>query len=114
MPTVQTTLPPPPLRFSDLPKPLQAWHLNLQRHQPLNLADTSAGSEVVELPPAGLDVATGQTNQNQELTYRKVSADANTLTVTGSADGPQVLTKNSGSGSVVRFKSDGTDWWVIS
>jgi hypothetical protein len=91
----------------------QKWLFSVQNLHPLVTADTSAGSYSEALPPAGGLSGTGQNNLNQEITYRKISADGNTFTVTGSPDGPQVLTTNTGAGSAVKFKSDGTDWWVV-
>lgn len=108
----QTNLFPPPLRGSSLPDALQKYLITLQMLLPLVTVDTTGGSVVIPLPPAGLNVATGQSNQNMEITYRKTSADANTVTITGSADGAQVLTSNIGAASRVRLKSDGYRWWV--
>ncbi len=113
MPSVETIRRLPPLRGSNISKQMEYWELETQGAVPLRTVDTSAGSETEALPPAGLNSATGQTNQNKEITYRKTSADGNTFTITGSIDGPQVLTTNVGAGSAVRFKSDGTDWWVV-
>jgi hypothetical protein len=109
----QTTRTPFTLRGSHL-SPTDTKHmLTLDTAQPLFIGDTTDGNIEVELPPAGANQATGQSNQGQELIYRKVSADSNTLTVTGSPDGPQILTSNTGAASRVRFQSDGTDWWVV-
>lgn len=96
------------------PTAVQKYLLTLQMLLPLVKVDTTAGNVVIALPPAGLNGSTGQSNQNQEITYRKTSADANTVTVTGSADGAVVLTAGDGSAaSRVKFKSDGTSWWRV-
>lgn len=99
MPTTQTTLFPPTAN--------QKYLLTLQMLLPLRLADTSGGSYAEALPPAGLNSTTGQSNQNQELTYIKDSADANTFTITGALGGSVVLATRY---AVARFKSDGTNW----
>jgi hypothetical protein len=110
MATTQTTRRPPPLRFaSDLSQPMQFWELETQQAQPLNKIDTSEGSYSEAPPAAGLDTTTGQTNQNQELTYVKVSADANTFTLKGPnlPFGPYTLTAQA---QFLKIKSDGTEW----
>ncbi len=84
--------------------------LTLDTAQPLNLVDTSHGSFSAALPPPGANQSTGQSNQGQELIYKKVSADGNTFTLTGAAEGPQTLTAQYSS---VRLQSDGTNWWVV-
>lgn len=96
------------------PTAVQKYLLTLQMLLPLVKVDTTGGNVVIALPPAGLNSSTGQSNQNQEITYRKTSADANTVTLTGSADGAVVLTAGDGSAaSRVKFKSDGTSWWRV-
>lgn len=96
------------------PTAVQKYLLTLQMLLPLITVDTTGGNVVIALPPAGLSGSTGQSNQNQEITYRKTSADGNTVTLTGSADGPVVLTAGDGSAaSRVKFKSDGTSWWKV-
>lgn len=112
MPT-QTQLFPPPLRDSELPLPLQKYLFTLQNLLPLVTLDTTGGNVAIALPAAGLNSTTGQSNQNMEIIYRKTSADGNTVTISGSPDGAQVLTSNTGAASRVRFKSDGTSWWVV-
>jgi hypothetical protein len=92
---------------------MRYWELETQQAAPLITVDTTDGDEVIALPPAGLASSTGQTNQNRELTYRKTSPDVNTVKITGSPDGDQILTSNGGAASRVRFKSDATDWWVV-
>ena len=86
------------------------WELETQGANPLRTVDTSAGSYTENPPPAGLNESTGQTNQNQEITYVKKSADPNTFTLEGSnlPLGPYILTAQ---GQVLKIKSDGTDWW---
>lgn len=109
MPTTQTILPPPPLRGSDLSDPMQFWHLNLQQHQPMREVDTTAGNYSEAPPAAGVNPSTGQTNQNQELTYVKISADANTFSLAGAnlPLGPYTLTAQ---GQAFKIKSNGTVW----
>lgn len=112
MPTAQTTLPPPPLRHAEMGKPMEAWHLNLQLHQPMREVDTSGGNYGEAPPPAGLNTATGQSNQNQEITFVKISADGNTWTLSGVGGnlplGPYTLTTR---GQVLKIKSNGTVWY---
>lgn len=107
MPIVETVLFAPPLRNANLSEPIQKWLLSIQNLHPLEEADTTAGNLVFTLPPAGLNAATGQSNQNREYICMKVSADANTFTINGAAGGPVVLAAN---GAVARFKSNGTLW----
>lgn len=116
MATTQTTLFPPPLRdviasiAGRLSQSFQQWFLSVQSLHPLRLVDTTAGPYSEAVPPAGLNSTTGQSNQNQEIVYKKTSADGNTFTLTGVADGSQTLTAQY---SKVRIKSDGTQWWVV-
>jgi len=107
----QTTLPPPNTVGTNLSKSDYFWALLVQLQLPLVTIDTSAGDVAITLPDPGIG-ASGQTAQNMEITYRKTSSDGHTATISGSPDGDQVLTTNTGAGSVVKFKSDGTDWWV--
>lgn len=111
MSTSETNLFDPPLQGVDISDGLTKWLFTLQRLQPLVLINTTAAPETIALPAAGLNSSTGESNQNQELTYRRI-AGGNNATITGSADGPQVLTANTGAGSVVKFKSNGTSWYV--
>lgn len=117
MPVKQTVLFSPPLQptlsenssgssVSDIKK----WLFSLQYAHPLNTVDTSAGNEMAAPPPAGLNSSTGQSNQNQELVYTKISSDANTFTLAGNnlPLGPYTLTTQ---GEVLRIKSDGTNWY---
>lgn len=119
MSTKQTVLFAPPTRTNAVDEkgflaiPLRQWLFTLQNLLPLVAVDTSAGNVVIALPPAGLDSTTGQSNQNMELIYVKTTADGNTVTITGGFGGNQVLTTQSpNAGSLVRFKSDGTNWYV--
>ncbi len=118
--STQTVLFPPPTRSNAvddkgfLAIPLRQWLFTVQMIAPLTVVDTSAGDVVIDLPPAGLTGSTGQSNQNQELIYRKITTDANTVTINGSADGTIVLTTGDATAtSRARFKSDGTSWWVV-
>jgi hypothetical protein len=118
-PQIQTQLFPPPSAspvadaMGYIAKPFRNWLFSVQYLLPLITVDTSAGAQVIALPSPGNE-ASGQSNQNQELIYRKISTDGNTVTINGSADGPIVLTTGDKSAtSRVRFKSDGTNWWVV-
>lgn len=120
MSTQQTTLFPPPTRAAAVDQKgflgisFRQWLFTLQMLLPFVAVDTSLGNVVISLPPAGLNNSTGQSNQNQEIIYRKITGDANTVTVNGSADGPVVLTTGDATAtSRARFKSDGTSWWVV-
>jgi hypothetical protein len=108
MPTAQTVLIPLPEReLKNLPVTVINWMRMLQNLAPLNEVDTSAGSYSEAVPPPGLNATTGQSAQNRELTYKKMSADANTYTLTGAADGTLTLTAQY---SFFKIKSDGTRW----
>lgn len=112
MSTTQTQLPQPTRRGSSLSDTDYNWLLLVQSLLPLVVVDTTDGDVVIPLPDPGVE-ASGQTAQNMEITYRKISLDANTVTITGSADGPVVLTAGDGSAaSRVKFKSDATSWWI--
>jgi hypothetical protein len=91
---------------------MQFWELETQGVTPLRLIDTSAGSYGENPPNAGLNDSTGQTNQNQEITYKKISSDGNTFTLTGVGgnlpEGPLTLTTQWQS---FKIKSNGTDWY---
>lgn len=112
----QTTLFPPPIRDASISDPLRKYLFSLQQLHPLVEVDTSGGNVSLALPNAGLTSSqTGQSNQNQEITYVKSSSDANTVTITGGFGGNQVLTAQTpNAGSLVRFKSDATSWYVIA
>ncbi len=101
---------PPPLRGTKMSVPEQHYMLSLQHLLPLYIIDTTAGNLVLALPPAGLNSSTGQSNQNQEISYIKRSTDANTATIEGAQFGAVVLFAQ---GDKARFKSDGTVWWPI-
>ena len=108
----QTQLPQPTKRTSQLSQTDYLWLLLVQNLLPLVTVDTSAGDVVIDLPDAGVG-ASGETNQNMEITYRKITTDGNTVTINGSADGAVVLTAGDGSAaSRVKFKSDATSWWI--
>lgn len=108
--STQTVLFPPPLRGAELSQPIQKWLFTLQNLLPLREADTSGGSYSEALPAAGLNSTTGQSNQNQEISFVKISGDGNSITITGAASGSVVLTSQY---SFARFKSDGTNWLRI-
>jgi hypothetical protein len=110
MPTTQTQLFPPPMRGTALSQSDQLYLASLQYLLPLRLVDTTAGPYSEALPPAGVNASTGQSNQNQELIYKKTSADVNVFTLTGAAEGPQTLTVQY---SMIRLKSDATNWWIV-
>src|SRR5256885_6629511 len=105
MPTTSTTLFPPTFRGK-----LEKWLLSLQNLSQLKLVDTTAGNYSEALPPAGLNSSTGQSNQNQRLTYKKTSADGNTFSLTGAPEGTQTLTAQ---WSKVTLQSNGTSWYVV-
>jgi hypothetical protein len=108
----QSTLFPPPVRGSTLSDPERKYLFTLQNLLPLVEVDTSSGPVALALPQAGLTSAqTGQSNQNQEIIYIKISPDANTVTITGAKNGTQILAAQF---NVVRFKSDGTNWYVAA
>lgn len=114
MSTTQTTLFPPPTRAKALDDkgflgiPFRQWLFTLQMLLPLRVIDTTAGSYAEDLPPAGLNSTTGQSNQNQEIIYVKASSDGNVFTLNGGLDGPKTLTAQ---WDVLRYKSDGTSWY---
>ena|ERR1700688_404562 len=108
MPTTQTNLFPPAFRGAELGPQVEKFLLTLQMLLPLNLVDTSTGGYAETPPPAGLNAATGQSNQNMEITYVKSSADGNTYTLNGVEGGPYTLTAQF---SFLKIKSDGTNWW---
>jgi len=90
---------------------MQKWFFTLQSLLPLRIIDTSNGSYAETPPPAGLNASTGQSNQNQEITYIKASSDANVFTLSGVLGGPYTLTAQYQS---LKIKSDGTNWWLDS
>jgi len=107
MATTQSTRRPPPLRFAKLEQPLQYWELETQQSVPMREVDTSAGNYTEAPPSPGLSGTTGQTNQNQEISFTKISADGNTFTLTGVEGGPYHLTAQY---SYLKIKSNGTVW----
>ncbi len=109
--STKTVLFPPPVRGSTLSDSEQKWLFTIQNLLPLFVVDTSAGPVVQNLPAAGLNNSTGQSNQNAEYTYLKKSADANAVTINGAVGGPYMLVAQN---EFRRFKSDGTNWWPIS
>lgn len=102
--STKSVLFPPPKEYS------QKYLFTLQNHLPFVKVDTSLGSYAEFLPPAGNVSGTGQNNQNQEITYLKVSADGNTFTLTGAATGPVTITAQYAG---YRFKSDGAKWYKV-
>jgi len=108
MPISQTTLPPLSTLGTNLSKSDYFWLELLQNQHPLAEVNTSQGSFSQAVPPAGLASSTGQTNQNQEITFKKTSSDGNTFTLSGAMDGPLTLTAQY---SFFKIKSDGTNWW---
>lgn len=119
MGTTQTTLFAPPTRAAAVDAKgflgisFRQWLFTLQMLFPLRLVDTTAGPYAEDVPPAGLNNSTGQSNQNQEITYKKTSADGNTFTLNGSVanplpEGPLTLTTQY---EFFKIKSDGTSWW---
>lgn len=115
MPTTQTTAPNPPFsrdKSLDPRAPSGGWLTQVQVLHPMRIIDTSAGSYSENVPPAGSNSTTGLSNQNQELTFKKVSADGNTFTLNASSsfpEGPLTLTAQY---SHFKIKSDGTKWYV--
>jgi hypothetical protein len=100
---------PPPTRGSNLSGGDRKYLQTLQRRLPLETVDTSAGSYAETAPPAGVNSQSGETNQNQEITYVKTSADANVFTLNGVEGGPYTLATQL---SFLKIKSDGTNWYV--
>lgn len=100
---------PPPTRGSNLSGGDRKYLQTLQRRLPLETVDTSAGSYAESAPPAGVNSQSGETNQNQEITYVKTSADANVFTLNGVEGGPYTLTAQL---AFLKIKSDGTNWYV--
>ena len=117
MSVTQTQLFPPPNQSKAVEedgfftRTQQAWNFTLQNLLPLVVVDTTAGNEVIDAPPAGLNSSTGQSNQNMEITYVKSSVDGNTVTVNGVEGGPYVLATQY---EFLKIKSDGTSWWKTS
>jgi hypothetical protein len=112
MPVIQTQLVPFTVRDSNMSQTDSRYLLTLQAANPFMAVDTSAGSEEYQLPPAGTQASTGQSYQNVELVFRKVSTDSNAFTILGSADGPLILS-TPGPSAVIRVKSNGTQWFQV-
>ena len=115
MATSWTQLFPPPLRGAQISDSLGRFLQTLQMLLRFGNVDTSGGDYGEAPPPPGLNSSTGQSNQNQELVYKKTSADGHTFTLTGTAEaplpeGPLTLTAQYAS---FRIKSDGTSWWKV-
>ena len=83
--------------------------LIMQNLPPLVIVDSSSGAFSIPLPSAGVESG-GQTGQCKEIIYKKISSDSNVVSITGGAEGTQTLTTQYAG---IRFKSDGTDWWVV-
>lgn len=116
MPTSQTSFPPNPQRIAQEISPaLLKWLIQLANQLPLREVDTTAGAYAEDAPPAGLNSTTGQNNQNQEIIYKKLSADGNTFTLNGTLagplpEGPRTLTAQY---DYFRIKSNGTSWYRV-
>lgn len=121
MATTETQLFPPPTQSKLIDKHGKAtpsheqYLFTLQGLVKLRKVDTSGGNYAENVPPAGTNGATGQSNQNQEIVYKKTSADANTFTLNGTSqsplpEGPLTLSAQYAS---FRIKSDGTSWWKV-
>lgn len=109
MSTTQTQLPQPTTRGSNLSKIDYLWLLLVQLANPLVTVDTSAGNISEAAPAAGVSTS-GQTAQNQEITYVKTSSDGNSFTLTGVEGGSIVI---SAQYAYFKIKSDGTNWYRV-
>ena len=107
--STQTTLPQPTTRSSKLSETDYKWLLLVQTLLPLVVINTSGGNIVQAVPNAGIG-ASGQTAQNQEITYVKSSSDGNSFTLTGVQGGNIVI---SAQYAFFKIKSDGTNWWRV-
>jgi hypothetical protein len=103
--------PPPPLHLGA--EPQKYWNFKVQNLAPLIEVDTSGGNETQSPPSAGVNASTGQTNQNQEITYVKISPDANVFSLQGPnlPFGPYTLAAQSQS---FKIKSNGTVWYKVA
>ena len=112
MPTTQTIRRQVPLKGATISEQMKYWEMETQQAHPLHTVDTSAGSYTEAPPAAGLNSSTGQTNQNQEISYVKTSADANVYTLAGPnlPLGPYTLTAQ---GDWIKIKSNGTSWFRV-
>lgn len=106
MPTTQTLPLPPPIQGSQLTRAEQAYLSVLQAMFPLRKVDTTAGPYAESVPSAS--GGTGQSNQNVEITFVKVSADANVFTLNGVEGGPVTLNAQYDH---LKIKSDGSKWY---
>jgi hypothetical protein len=109
MSTTQTMPPPPTTQNSNLSPSDHQWLLIVQNLLPLVLVDSTSGPVSIALPPPGVS-SSGQTGQGKEIIYKKISADSNLVSITGGAEGTQTFSMQYAG---LRFKSDGTDWWVV-
>lgn len=115
MATTKSTLYSLPQR-AKLDPAFQQWLLPaVQDRLPLNLVDTTTGPYAEGTPPAGLNTATGQSNQDQEIIYKKTSADANVFTLNGTADGPlpEGPLHLNAQYDFFRIKSNGSVWYRV-
>lgn len=117
MPTTQTQQAPPPTQSKLIHEggfatpQLEGWLFIQQYRASLRTVDTSGGAYAETPPPAGLGTgATGQSNQNAEITYLKTSSDGNVFTLNGVFLGPYTLTAQ---GAFLKIKSDGTTWYKV-
>lgn len=111
MATKATTLFPPPIpRGANAPDWLVKYLTTFQLLHPLREIDTTDGPYAEDAPPAGLNTTTGVSNQNQEIIYIKISADANAFTLNGVEFGVITLTTQ---GERARIKSNGTTWYRV-
>lgn len=92
---------------SSLSKNDLKWLLQFLGLQPLYKVDTSKGS-YAESPPAAGSATSGYSGQCKEITYVKISSDANTYTLNGIEGGPYTLTAQ---WQFLKVKSDGTNWY---
>lgn len=113
MSTTQTVRRLPPTQRTEITEPMRYWELETQQAAPLRSVDTTAGPYTEAPPPAGLNATTGQTAQNQEITYVKTSSDANSFTLAGPnlPLGPYTLTAH---GDFLKIKSDASNWWRVA
>lgn len=106
----QSMMIPPPSRGSNLSGSDRKYLQTLQRRALMQSVDTSAGPYAENAPPAGVNLQSGETNQNQEITYIKTSADASVFTLNGVAGGPYTLVAQF---AFLKIKSDGTNWYKV-
>ena len=115
MPTTQTVAPNPPWGADEQIisiSPLGQYILLIASLNPLRLVNTSGGNYSESVPPPGNNNTTGLSNQNQEITYKKITSDGNTFTLLASStfpEGPLTLTAQN---SHFKIKSDGNKWYV--